>query len=411
MRQPRSSRDVPGRPEQRKYMGRSVALLGRSDLTKTAVQEQKRPGLLKGTLKAAIIGHTGRGDYGHELDDIFSGRADVELVAVADASETGRKMTQEKLSPAKGYRDHREMLEKESPDLVCIAMRHADQHREMAMDCLAVNAHVLLDKPFVRAPFEADDIIALAERKGLKIAVAHQMRLAPNVLHLLDVVRGGMIGELLEIRAWGKQDHRAGGEDMMVLGVHQFDLMRMFAGDPQWCSARVMTDGMEIIPADAPVPQENVGAVMGDEIVAEFAFPNGVHATWTSRRRLREQTGNWAVEFQGSAGAVRINCNVPPMIFVSRRNAWQAEGRHERWEPLVNDPLGNQNVGRYGFKTENTRVVDDWINAIRNDSEPACSAGNAAWTIEMVMAVYRSSLAGQRVPFPLRNRLHPLMSS
>jgi len=392
-------------------MGRSIALLGSARQTRTAVQQQARPPLLKGTLKAAIIGHTGRGGYGHELDEVFIDRDDVELVAVADADPTGLKMAVEKLAPVKPYADYRAMLEAERPHLVCIAPRHADQHHAMAMACLEAGAHILLDKPFARSPIEADEIIAAAAgRRRLKIAVAHQMRLAPNVRHLLDVVRGGMIGEILEIRAWGKQDHRAGGEDMMVLGVHQFDLMRLFAGDPQWCSARVLVGGLPMLASDARVPEENVGVVAGDEIMAQFAFDNGVHATWTSRRRLRAQVGNWAIEIQGSEGAVRINCDVPPMTFVARRNAWQAEGRLERWEPLVNDPLGNRNVGRYGFRTENKRLVDDWINAVRTDREPECSARNAAWTIEMAMAVYRSALSGQRVSFPLRNRFHPLMT-
>lgn len=410
MRKPRSSHEMPRGDGPRKYMGRSVALLGRTNLTRTAVQQQVRPPLVKGPLKAAIIGHTGRGGYGHELDEVFRDRDDVELVAVADADETGLKIAEEKLAPVRPYADYRAMLEAEQPDLVCVAPRHADQHHEMAMACLAARAHVLMDKPFVRSPVEADEILAAAAgRNRLKIAVAHHMRLAPNVRHLVDVIRGGMIGEILEIRAWGKQDHRAGGEDMMVLGVHQFDLMRLFAGNPLWCSSRVLVDGMPIIASDAWVPDENVGAVAGDEIIAQFAFDNGVHATWTSRKRLRNQVGNWAVEVQGSDGAVRINCDVPPMTFVARRNAWRAEGRHERWERLVNDPLGNRSISRYGFKTENKRLVDDWINAIRSDGEPECNAANAAWTIDMVMAVYRSALSGQRVSLPLRNRHHPLM--
>jgi len=40
-------------------------------------------------LKAAVIGHTGRGDYGHGLDIIFYDRPNIELVAVADAHQVG----------------------------------------------------------------------------------------------------------------------------------------------------------------------------------------------------------------------------------------------------------------------------------------------------------------------------------
>src|SRR5688572_1388256 len=36
------------------------------------------------TFRAAVIGHTGRGDYGHGMDVLFNDRADCEVVAVAD---------------------------------------------------------------------------------------------------------------------------------------------------------------------------------------------------------------------------------------------------------------------------------------------------------------------------------------
>ena len=70
---------------------------------------------------------------------------------------------------------------------------------------------------------EADDLLAVAEKKRLKIGVAHQMRLAPNIQSLKARLGDGVIGDLLQIRAHGKQDTRAGGEDMLVLGTHLFE--------------------------------------------------------------------------------------------------------------------------------------------------------------------------------------------
>src|SRR5262245_213201 len=73
-------------------------------------------------LKAAIIGHTGRGDYGHGLESIFSNRPNIELIALADPDADGRAKTAAKIGPARQYADYREMLEKERPHLVSIAM-------------------------------------------------------------------------------------------------------------------------------------------------------------------------------------------------------------------------------------------------------------------------------------------------
>src|SRR5437899_7074451 len=171
------------------------------------------------------------------------------------------------------------MLEREKPQLVSVAPRWTDQHHAMALAGLRAGAHVYLEKPITRTLAEADELLEVANRAGLKIAVAHQMRLAPNILFLKKSLEEGLIGELLEIRAHGKQDQRAGGEDLIVLGVHLFDLMRFFADDPLWCAARVLHDGHEITLADAHPATENIGLVAGDEIFAQFAFPRGVNAT------------------------------------------------------------------------------------------------------------------------------------
>jgi len=54
--------------------------------------------------------------------------------------------------------------------------------------------------------------------------------------------------------------------------VHLFGLMRFFAGDALWCSARVLQNGEEITLAHARAATENIGPVAGEEIMAEFAF-------------------------------------------------------------------------------------------------------------------------------------------
>ncbi len=396
--------------DRRRFGARSVALVGQAKLARKSVDAEVRQSLLKGQLKAAVIGHTGHGDYGDDMDRVFEDCEDVELAAVADAHGKGLKAAKERLQPLEIHAEYRELLAKEEPQLVSIATRGAAEHFDMIQATLEAGAHCVVEHPFTSDLEEADELIRLAQQQRLHVAVAQRMRLAPNVIHLHELIQGGFIGELLEIRAWGRQDETAGGEDLMHAGGQQFDLMRMFAGNPLWCSARVLQDGKEGMAGQARIANVNVGPVLGDEIMAQFAFPNGVHATWTSRRRLREQVGNWTMEFHGSEGAARINCNYPPMTFVARRAGWSAEGRVEQWEPLVNDPIGNENTSRLNARTENRRVVDDWIEASRSGREPVCSMDNAMRSLEMVMSVYRAALSGQRISFPLKNRTHPLIS-
>jgi predicted dehydrogenase len=372
----------------------AVAVAGgllRPDLSRAAAAQ----------FRAAVIGHTGRGDYGHGLDGIFAQRPGIELVALADPDADGRAKAAARTGALRQYADYRELLEKERPQLVSIAMRQSDQHHAIGLAALRAGAHIYCEKPFTVSLAEADELLAEAAGRGLKIGVAHTMRMMPVVVRLRQALADGLIGDLVEMRAFGKQDARAGGEDMMVLGSHLFDLMRLLAGDPLWCTARVLWQGRDIARGDRRLVGDNVGFVAGDQVFAQFAFPNGVNATFTSTAALRETAGHWGIELSGSTGAVRINCDINPNVFIRRSSQWREEGKLDQWQPF-NPALAKLSVAH------NFGPVGDWLNAIENDREPECSGRNGAWAVEMALAVYHAALAGGRIPFPLIERKHPL---
>jgi len=352
-------------------------------------------------MKAAVIGHTGRGDYGHGLEDIFANRPGIDLVALADPDPEGRARTAAKIGAPRAYADYRELLTTERPQLVSLAMRHADQHHQIGLAALRAGAHLYCEKPFTTTPAEADELLAVARKQSLKIAVAHTMRMMPVVVRLKQAIAEGLLGAIVELRAYGKQDARAGGEDMMVLGSHLFDLMRLFLGDPLWCTARVQWQGRDITRAEGRLVKDNVGLVAGDRVFAQFAFAKGANATFTSAGQLRETVGHWGTEFLGSKGIARINCDIEPSVFLRRTTPWKSEGKTDRWEPLDAAVVKSPPAPDPG-------PVGDWLEAVERDREPECSGRNGAWAVEMVMGVYQAALSGRRVSFPLVVRTHPL---
>ncbi|HMO63673.1 MAG TPA: Gfo/Idh/MocA family oxidoreductase, partial [Verrucomicrobiota bacterium] len=191
------------------------------------------------------------------------------------------------------------------------------------------------------------------------------------------------------------------GEDLMVLGTHLFDFLRMFVGDPLSVSARVQQGGRDITPADRRLVKDNVGWVAGDAVFATFGFRGGVHATFASDGRMRETAGHWGLELRGTRGVARIHCDLAPNVFLRAQGGLTGTGLTETWAPLdpeaVKDPPAH-NLG----------PVDDWLAAIAENREPECSGRNAAWAVEMVMGVYRAALGGGHAPFPLPGRGHPL---
>ena len=114
------------------------------------------------------------------------------------------------------------MLQTEKPDIAVIAPRWLDQRVPMVEAASAAGAHLLMEKAFAATLDDADRMVrAIGNRK---VQVCHTARLAPATLAGLQLLRDGAIGEILEITARGKEDRRAGGEDMLTLGSHCFDL-------------------------------------------------------------------------------------------------------------------------------------------------------------------------------------------
>ena len=101
-------------------------------------------------LRVGVIGHTGRGNYGHGIDTVWMNVPGTEIVAVADANEVGLANAKKKLKVGKGFSDYHEMLKKTRPDIVAVCPRHADQHHDMSLAAIEAGAKgIYIEKPFV----------------------------------------------------------------------------------------------------------------------------------------------------------------------------------------------------------------------------------------------------------------------
>jgi len=365
--------------------------------------------------KAAIIGHTGAGDYGHGIEHVFKGMADVTVAAVADPSDAGRAKAKAACGAATDYADYKTMLAQEKPELVAIGPRWASEHHAMAMAALESGAHLYLEKPFTVTLAEADDILRLAKQKNLRVAVAHVARMAPSVLRLEKALREGLIGELLEIHTVGKMGSRAGGQDMMVLGLHVFDLARLFAGEVKWCQASIQHQGKPAAVSEAKEsPSDKVGPVVGDDIFAHFAMASGVNVTFRSRVGLEKAAGPFGMEIIGTKGIVRLNSGFAPGISLLKQPNRSATTRVENWQDWNGgvDPAGEAMLeGLTGYDASHRRVVRDWLQAIAENREPLGSGERAMKAIEMAHGVFQAGIEGKRVEFPLVKRTHPLIAA
>lgn len=358
-------------------------------------------------LRACVIADTERGGWGHHLHRVWNVHDDVEVVGYADHVEPMGRMGAKHAEAARFYTDYREMLDKERPDLVTVCPRWSIRHREFVCAAAEIGAHGFCEKPLAVDLVEADAMMAAIEAKDLKWGIAFNFRATPWVeLARKLVIEEGLIGDVLELRARGKEDHRAGGEDMLVLGTHLFDLMRYFAGDAVWCRAHVLQDGRPARLEDRRMPSEGIGPVLGDEIHATFGFSSGIVGYFASVKSPVTDSGRWGVDLYGTKGIVLIRLAGPgvPTIRVLRDPAWLPGVDDKRWErlPGAPDPATYDNANRY------RPITASILEAIGNGGTPNVSLADGRASLEMILAVYKAHFAGGPVSFPLEPRTHPL---
>lgn len=367
--------------------------------------------------RAAVIGHTGHGDYGHGLDTCFAGLPCVEVVAVADPDPAGRQAAYKRSGAATAYADYREMLDRERPDLVAIGPRVVDERVAMITAAAAAGCHLYVEKPLAATLAEADAILAACERAGVRIAVAHQNRLHPATLHLQRLVSEGRIGRLRLARGYGKMDRRGGGQDLAVLGTHILDLMRLFAGDAHWCGAELLVGSRLAGADDARAGDEGIGPVLGDGVRATYGFDDGVLGHFESYRGLGTGETAFGIDLVGDEGQLAYRGGFTKRLFFYPHPYPEPGSTDDRWEQIVipaagqHEQFGDEppdDAARFALhQCANLRLVLDLIAAIEEDREPASSGQRARAALELIQAVAVAHAAGGRIALPLTAGAHP----
>jgi predicted dehydrogenase len=361
--------------------------------------------------RVAIIGHTGRGNYGHGLDKVWTMIPGAEIVGVSDPDEEGLAKALARLGTSNGFSDYRKMLKETRPEFVSVSPRHADQHFDMTMAAIESGAKgIYVEKPFCRTPAEADELIAAAEKHGAKIAVAHRNRYNP-VLPVIDqLIADGEIGRLLEIQGHGKGDRRGGAEDLWVLGGHVLNLFQYFGGDPVTCSAIILQDGKLATRKDVVEGAEGLGLMAGNEIHATYHLANGLVATYKTFTDDGSNNKGYALHLLGTNGTITIEIDGDPLAWLTPGNAADPTSRSNDRIPITTAGLGKEETQPEKIKQIYNHVIPvlDLIAAVDNKRPPLCDAHQGALAVEMICAAFESHRQnGARVRFPLKERGNP----
>jgi predicted dehydrogenase len=361
-------------------------------------------------IRVGIIGCTGKGDYGHGIDVAFTKLSNVEIVALADEDAGGRTAARKRTNAKKVYADFRDMLANEKLDMVAICPRWVDQHHDMIVAAAKAGCHIYMEKPFCRTLAECDRAIKELEKRNLKLGIAHVSQYSPVLEVVKSLIENGEIGEVLELRARGKEDDRGGGEDLWVLGSHVLALMRSLAGgNATSCTAIVTNRGNRVTKSDVVIGAEGIGPLAGDNVQARYLFASGAYGHFASQRGVAGSPTRFGIQVFGSKGIIEMESGYLAKTYILRDSSWSPQRSGKSWEAITSAGIGKPETRTDGnYEGGHVAAIKDLIDSARQNRPTKCSAEDCRSIIEMISAVFESHRVNGPIDLPMATRVNPL---
>jgi predicted dehydrogenase len=150
--------------------------------------------------KQIVVGVVGCGYWGPNLVRNFKVLPNCHLKAMCDVSEARLKHMRALYSDVQGLTDFDHLLNGVGVDAVVVAapVKH---HFSLAKASLLAGKHTLIEKPMASSSAECEELIEIAERKGLVLMIGHTFLYSAPVRKIVDIVQAGDIGEIRYINS------------------------------------------------------------------------------------------------------------------------------------------------------------------------------------------------------------------
>ena len=116
-----------------------------------------------------------------------------EIVGVCDLEPLMARQLAERFRVPRHFSDVSELLRSARPDVVHITTP-AQSHFPLGKLCIEAGCHVYLEKPFTVTAPQAEELLTLAESKGLKMTAGHNLQFNPEAIRMRQMVKEGFLG-------------------------------------------------------------------------------------------------------------------------------------------------------------------------------------------------------------------------
>ena len=314
------------------------------------------------------------------------------LVACCDIDEPKGRRFAEESGSISFYREYEALVRDPGVDVVCVCTP-SGLHAEVTIAAAEAGKHVLCEKPIEITKDKIDAMTDACRAHGVKLGNIFQRRTHRASKMAKDAIEGGMLGKMVlgdiylkyyrsqayyDSAGWRGTWALDGGGALMNQGVHGIDLALWIMGPIRSVYGR----------ADHLVRNLEVE----DTALALLEYESGAWGVLEGTTSVNPGEST-KLALHGKRGTV--------ILEEGKISKWVTEGEDERAEVQQVDVSGEKD----GAASDPTAIgvaghvflVNDLIQAIREDREPFIPPESARKAVELILGVYESSRTGHAV--------------
>jgi predicted dehydrogenase len=299
----------------------------------------------------------------------------VKVAGVYDPSQEAVASAQEQYDIGKIYSSLDDLLADPGIEVVDIAT-HPPERMPLMRKALLAGKHILSEKPFAPDVQSAREIIALAERQNLKVAVNQSGRWGPPWRAATQLIEQGSIGDPFEVThlfdvnfAWwipGTVFDKLKNYEIYDYAIHWIDITRCWMGDKKVRGVRAREYRTPHQPAESIAPYG---------MWIELSYDDGSNAMIRSVGTAETKKGGHLFWVHGSAGTIRGSIQLGSDYIELEKGDIAARYHLEgTWYPD-------------GF----AGAMGELLCAIAEDREPSHSARHNLLSLQLTFAACRSA--------------------
>ena len=312
----------------------------------------------------------------------------VELVSVMDANLQVAEAVKEKYNAKYAFDNYEAILAQDEIEAVYIASP-VFFHKEQAIAAAKAKKHILLEKPVALTVEDAEEIKKVCEENGVKISIGFLMRFHGYHQRIKEIIAEGKIGDIVSMRgqftcwypdiegAWRQKKSMSGGGALVDMGIHVIDLLQYLSG----------LKAKEVIAFNQT---QTFSYEVDDSSALVMKMCNGSTAFVDSNFNIPDAASVAKLEIYGTKGSIVASgtlaqAEVGTVNILISDDSLEYDANQTRDEivplSLEGTPLGNMY----------TKEVEQFGDAIINDTDVPVSIESAIYDQKIVEAAYKSS--------------------